>query len=842
MKKIKKLITFKNLKKVFIVIVVWFLVKEALVFRHVLEKPEVVLEKINISNDVTQLNPIALQKIYTPKNIEEVVEIIKNTKGKISIAGAKKSMGGQTVVPDGIQIDMKNFNQILDYSTTTKEITVQSGVRWYEIQNKIDKDDLSVMIMQSYNNFSVGGSISTNVHGRYIGYGPIIESVKSFRIVLANGEIVEASREKNKEIFDAVIGGFGFFGVITDITLYLADNAKLERKVEKVNLKDYPEYFAKNIRENKDIIFQNGDIYMNNFGEENSIVNSVSYIKTNKELTTKERLIDKDDADKYKVNRLAWYLMSEFSFGQYLREYILDPYMFRNEEVHMRNYEASYDISELEPSDRKEKSYVLQEYFIPVEKFNEFIPKMAEVFKKNNVNVLNVSIRHARKDEESLMSWAPSEVFAFVIYYKQGSSEEEKNKTGEWIREMTQKIIEVDGKYYLPYQPYATYDQFTKIYKNYDKFFEMKQKLDSEYRFSNVMWEKYYGEYLKQKTQNISSIDLKVDFLKKDEILKKYPIYTSRNLEQTFLTLPEWYMVYSYTDLADFLKKGQSQKDFDFISSIKNFWEYSYIAKNESKSLPYNFGYNAMVYTIGSSFTIEYGIKYIYENTVGSFTDFINGHNTEADKFIAQSWDNFAKLTYTNPWYEYHYFQDIKNIWAQTSFFERGFIRSIERKISFTISYFVKAIYAKILGSFSHLTFGIEENKTLSIVKVLDKSILENTDKVKILEDLGENVYLIETERYKAFSDKFLELVEKGVIFIEIMNHDTVALSYISENETEPFIYDENVEVLYKNKLSGNIQNESKSRVILKVKVAKLNEVINILKNKNDKFEMIYDY
>ena len=53
----------------------------------------------------------------------------------------------------------------------------------------VDAHDLSVKIMQSYANFTVGGSLSVNVHGRYTGLGPLILSVRSIRLVLANGDL-----------------------------------------------------------------------------------------------------------------------------------------------------------------------------------------------------------------------------------------------------------------------------------------------------------------------------------------------------------------------------------------------------------------------------------------------------------------------------------------------------------------------------------------------------------------------------------------------------------------------------------------------------------------------------
>lgn len=67
----------------------------------------------------------------------------------------------------------------------------------------------SCKIMQTYSNFTVGGSLSVNVHGRYIGEGPLIRLVESIEVVLADGKEVIASRTENPEIFFAAIGGFG---------------------------------------------------------------------------------------------------------------------------------------------------------------------------------------------------------------------------------------------------------------------------------------------------------------------------------------------------------------------------------------------------------------------------------------------------------------------------------------------------------------------------------------------------------------------------------------------------------------------------------------------------------
>ena len=99
--------------------------------------------------------------------------------------------------------------------------------------------------MQSYNDFTIGGSLSVNVHGRYLGHGPIIETVKEITVVTADGSLLTASRMIHPDLFAAAIGGYGAMGIIVEATLELTDNQKLERKQCLIPLADYPNYFEK---------------------------------------------------------------------------------------------------------------------------------------------------------------------------------------------------------------------------------------------------------------------------------------------------------------------------------------------------------------------------------------------------------------------------------------------------------------------------------------------------------------------------------------------------------------------------------------------------------------------
>jgi FAD/FMN-containing dehydrogenase len=439
-----------------------------------------------VVNDVTQLNPVVMSEVVAPTSVQEIQDLLKKSKGPISIGGGRYSMGGQTVVDQGVQIDMRSMNRVVHLDVLNKKITVQAGIRWRDIQDVIDPYDLSIKIMQTYSNFTVGGSLGVNVHGRYIGQGPLIRSVDSIRIVLADGSLIHASPIENSQIFFATIGGYGGIGVVVEATLQLADNEKVERVTQRVATKDYQRYFMTQIRDNPEILFHNGDIYPPQFDR----VNAVSWKKTDKPLTIQDRLIPRNQ--KYWFQPRAVHVLNNIPFGRQLRASVLDPWMQRKEVVCWRNYEASYDVAELEAPNRDRNSFVLQEYFVPVSRFDEFVPKMRDVFKKHRVRVFNVSIRHALPDTGSLLAWASEEVFAFVVYYEQGTTDKAREKVGVWTREMIDQVLSVGGRYYLPYQIHATDQQFQKAYPRFDEFFTVKKTVDPENRFRNRLWDRYY--------------------------------------------------------------------------------------------------------------------------------------------------------------------------------------------------------------------------------------------------------------------------------------------------------------------------------------------------------------
>ncbi len=441
-------------------------------------------DKTVISNQgFSSLNSIQIKDRVFPRSVEELQLLMQKIEGPIAIAGMQCSMGGQSMVKNGIIIDTKNLAHIVNFDAVGKTITVQTGISWRSIQEYIDPYNLSLKVMQSYCDFSVGGSLSVNVHGRYVGYGPLIETVQSIKIIVADGQLLTASRTQNSDLFKAALGGYGLLGIIVEVTLSLTENCKIENKKIYMNVDSYFEYLSKIILQDTSVVFHNGDLYPPYY---NTVMSSTWY-KTDKKLTITDRLQNLNGSIRQKIGislarRAAWFKKMRIN---YEASNSSEPI------VCWRNYEAGYRISQLKLPESFSTT-LLQEYFIPLENCIEFVKAMRVILQAHNPNILNISIRHVKANNETLLSWSSKECCAFVIYYEQFKKQNSLKNTIGWTQKLIDAVLILNGTYYLPYQLNARKDQFRAAYPTYKKFEEIKFLYDPKVRFQNYLWQAYF--------------------------------------------------------------------------------------------------------------------------------------------------------------------------------------------------------------------------------------------------------------------------------------------------------------------------------------------------------------
>ncbi|GAB6069658.1 hypothetical protein JCM30760_07550 [Thiomicrorhabdus hydrogeniphila] len=772
-----------------------------------------------VVNDITGLNPIHVNQVIRPEKTQQIIQAIQDSTGPISIGGGRYSMGGQIAYKDSLHIDMRSFNKVIAFDEKEKTITVQPGITWRDIQEYIDPYNLSVRIMQTYANFTVGGSLSVNVHGRYIGEGPLIKSVLELKVVLANGDEVTATPTINPEIFNGVIGGYGGLGVITQATLGLTDNVKVERQTSLIKASEYQEYFTKNIEGNQDVVFHNGDLYPPNYDE----VLNVTWVKSDKNLTIEDRLIKRDDD--YKWGPLAAEFVADYDIGKSIRKNIIDPVYYSFDRVVWRNWEASYDVRELEPSNRKYQTYVLREYFIPVENFDQFVPVMKDIFNRNQANIINVSIRHAKAAPENLLSWARKDVFAFVVYYQQGTDNKSKEKVKKWSVEMIDAVIAAGGTYYLPYQIYATAEQFEKAYPRASEFFKLKAKLDPDNRFTNQLWKKYYPNEADTFASNLS---------KRKKAIKDY----YRNEAQTVLTIPEWYLVFNPLEYAEFLESGQNPSNFPFLASLNEYWTlYDRVVTISQTMGEENGEYMTMLKVIGISTTIEYMYKSLYENTIGRFTLWTaNGQYTPEDKIIAQAQRAYSNLIFDEAWYMFNFNEWVERIWQETDFWGEHAMRKIERKLFFTLEFGFKSWYANLIKNAAEATYEKSDGLIYLVTSLPEKTMNQLPENVVVIYRGSDNV-ILSVPRWGEFTKNIPKLLEQGIQISEISGNKEIAVSFIGSIEAKERL--SIGKLLFDSKI---VSKPGMIRQVMLVDVSRLNEFLKELENRGFALEHLFDY
>src|SRR5213592_4592510 len=209
-------------------------------------------------NDVhSQLNRTRVRELLMPRTREELAEIMRSASQKelpISLSGCRHSMGGQQFATDSICIDTRSLDRVISFDQERGLIEAEAGIQWPKlIRTYLDAQADSAKqwgIAQKQtgaDTFTLGGSLSSNVHGRGLTMKPLISNIESFTLINADGKSIRCSRDENNELFRVAIGGYGIFGLISSVTLRLVPRQKLRRVVEIIHTADLTRRFEERI-------------------------------------------------------------------------------------------------------------------------------------------------------------------------------------------------------------------------------------------------------------------------------------------------------------------------------------------------------------------------------------------------------------------------------------------------------------------------------------------------------------------------------------------------------------------------------------------------------------------
>lgn len=441
--------------------------------------------RLNLTN-VAQIWDIPTNREAAEAQLAALLRLARTNHLKVSIAGARHSMGGHTIYPSGIVIDMLPFN-CMELDEAANILHVQAGARWSEVIPFLNKSGRSVEVMQSNDDFSLGGSISVNCHGWQFNESPIASTVIAFRLMLADGSIVKCSRTENPELFSLVLGGYGLFGIILDVDLRVVPNERY--KIERIPMavSNYTSVFQKKSAAATNIAMVYGrlDVTATHFLQDGTINFFYRLPETNRLVTelggvkeaTLKRAIFRGSAGSDYGKELRW--AAEKYFDSVMEGNVFD----RNAIL--------YEPAAWFQDRSKATTDILVECFVPLDKFAPLVGELRNLIPRHQADLLNVTVRDLAPDTDSFMRYADKPMFSLVMLFNQprGAAGEAQNEA------LTQDIIAAalrhGGRYYLPYRLHATPEQFRQAYPQADAFFAAKKKYDPDELFQNEFYLKY---------------------------------------------------------------------------------------------------------------------------------------------------------------------------------------------------------------------------------------------------------------------------------------------------------------------------------------------------------------
>ncbi|MDK1489432.1 hypothetical protein QN219_05100 [Sinorhizobium sp. 7-81] len=305
-----------------------------------------------------------------------------------------------------------------------------------------------------------------------------------------------------------------------------------------------------------------------------------------------------------------------------------------------------------------------------------------------------------------------------------------------------------------------------------------------------------------------------------------------RHEANTYLTYPEWHIVYAYDGLAEALKTGDEHA-FDYFSSVKGFWTSTCaLTRIADEHGGADSQTRMMIYTIGISFNLEMALKAAYEETIGRVTALLRGEKkTPQDQVAAGMAADYAAFLRQTPWYRYSFDREIGKLWDAPI---TDPVRGWERRLALGGEWRAKVAYAKMIESAVAAT-APAKLEIRSIISGLPADRLSDIPWVKVVRESDDGVE-IETPRYALFTKILTDIAQGGGTIREIAGNDDIMVSVtVPAGETPAFAIGEAIARVKR----GGFATE---RLLLGLKVEQLADLLRQTPTDDPGLEHVFDY
>ncbi|MFT4295236.1 MAG: FAD-binding oxidoreductase [Micropruina sp.] len=462
--------------------------------------PAWLVQRRGTVNDASCLNRTEVYGVARPGTEDELrtaLGFAREHRLEVSLSGTRHSMGGQAAAPGALIIDLTALDRIV-VDQASGSVRVGGGAVWRQVLEAVHARGLSIRAMPSIDVLSVGGTIAANAHGVDFRTGSLASTVRSLRVMLADGTVHTLDRTRSPELFHAVIGGYGLLGVILEAELDVVPDESYRLEQQVIATADLPGVFGAAFDDpDRRLMYAHLSTVPSGLFEE-------AVVYTHRRLAEPEPIPPLRHEPDSGAARLLFNLARHRGPGQWLKwtaQRDLLPHVrqcteSRNEALRaaeaclVSRNQAMYNDLALLRNRIPQYTDILQEYFLPPDALVPFLRSAAAELNQHQAVLLNASVRvvHA---SPVLLDYAQGDRYSVVLYLSQDVSAAGNRDMAELTRMLIDRALAQGGTFYLPYQQHYTRDDLTRAYPRVEEFFALKRRHDPDLLFMNSFYRRF---------------------------------------------------------------------------------------------------------------------------------------------------------------------------------------------------------------------------------------------------------------------------------------------------------------------------------------------------------------
>jgi FAD/FMN-containing dehydrogenase len=458
-------------------------------------------EAVTVNDIHAQLNATLVRCVHRPDSIADVQQLVRavcSRGGSLAIAGGRHSMGGQQFAAGSDLLNMTGLDGVLDFDAERGEIEVEAGIMWPALidwllaaQEGGSRPWTIVQKQTGADRLTIGGAVSSNVHGRVLGRRPIAADVAAFTLIDADGELRRCSRAEHPELFRLATGGYGLFGPIVSVRLRLVPRRKVRRDV---SVRQVEEVIAtleaaadggKGYGDFQFGIDPAGDDFLRA-----GICSCYRPVPDATPIPAGQRALTREDWEG--LFTLA-HIDPRRATDMYTHHYLAtDGQIYWSDQHQLADYHEGYH----QALDRRlgspaPGSEMITELYVPRDDLASFMAGVANDFRTHATRVIYGTVRLIEPDVDTFLAWATRPWACIIFNLHVDHTPSGIARAEVEFRRLIDRALSYGGTYYLTYHRWATPEQLEAAYPQFPAFLAEKRRYDPDDRFHSD-WYRHY--------------------------------------------------------------------------------------------------------------------------------------------------------------------------------------------------------------------------------------------------------------------------------------------------------------------------------------------------------------